>query len=303
VTQSAIDPQVLAALLEGRLPARERVAVMARLAASEPALEAYIDAVAVMSELQPGPMIGDRGPARSAPDAKRWRLPPKRWLAIAAVLAGVALAPWLTTRSRPSGRADPGGIVAQLQVPTGGLPAGWDGRPWSSVRGAEQPLTPRARAIRLGARLVDLELAVAVRDPAAANLAGDIAALLEALPAAGPVTAMYRDIARDDSASSQDLEPLLAQAGTAAARLAGADPTRLGAWAEAARIAAARRDAGFFRAEQTRAALEQASNLLDPAEPARAAVQRLRAALAPERAPDWSALERDLTELLRGLAS
>lgn len=300
MTQPAIDPEVLAALLEGRLPADQRAAVLARLAAAEPALEAYIDAVAAMSELEPARMIGDRGAAKSAVKPRR-RLSRGSWLAIAAVLAGLAVAPWLTTRMG-SKRTDPGRFVALLGGPAAGLPAGWDGRPWSSVRGVDQPLTASARATRLGARLVDLEIAVQARDTTAANLAGDVAALLEALPAGSPVTAMYRDIGRRAGAPPQDLKPLLVQAGSAAARLAGPDLARLGAWAEAARIAAIRRDTTFFRAGETRSVLQRARGEASLPEAASAIIPRLDSTLTLERPPDWSELERDLTALLGELA-
>ena len=300
MTQPAIDPEVLAALLEGRLPADQRAAVVARLAASEPALDAYIDAVAAMSELEPGQMIGDRGRAKSPAGSGRW-LSPRRWLALAAMLAGIGVVPWLATRMA-SNRTDPGRFVALLRAPAAGLPAGWDGRPWSSVRGVEQPVTASARATRLGARLVDLDLAVQARDTAAAALAGDIGALLEALPAAAPVTAMYRDIGQRAGAPPEELKPLLVQAGAAASQLAGPDRARFGAWVEAARIAAARGDTTFFRAAETRTALDRARGVAGLPEAARAIVPRLDSTLTLERAPDWSALERDLTALLGELA-
>jgi hypothetical protein len=72
----------------------------------------------------------------------------------------------------------------------------------------------------------------------------------------------------------------------------------LGAWAEAARLAAGERDAGFFRARATREALERAAR--DQALPAdaRAGVERVRAALAASAAPDWGTLEREAARIL-----
>jgi hypothetical protein len=288
VNQPVIDPEQLAALLDGRLSSAARRELLSRLAGSDQTLEAYADAAAVLNELRPG--------------RPRW-LAPTRWIAIAAMLAGVALAPWLWTRARSGDRDDPGRFVALLASPTGGLPAGWNANPWGSVRGADEPLTPGARAARLGGRLVDLELAVQRRDTSAAAVAADIGALLETIPAAGPVGAMYRDVGRRAGAGPQELKPLLARAGSAAANLAGPDLVQLGAWAEAARIAAAAQDAGFFRARQSRATLARAAMLAGLTEPARAAIGRLQPALAAEGTPDWSALGRDLTELLRALGS
>jgi hypothetical protein len=301
VTQPDIDPERLAALLDGRLPAAERRAVLDQLAASEPAAEAYVDALAVLSELEPAKNAADPRPTGTPSERLRWRVPPKRWLAIAALLAGVALAPSLMTRLRRSDQTDPTRVVALLATRNGGLPAGWDRGPWSSVRGAGQPLTSSARAVRLGARLVDLELAVRGRDSAIADIARDISDLLEALPASGPIAAVYRDIGQRAGAPSDDLKPLLRPAGNAAVGLVDPKPAQLGAWVEAARIAAVRGDIAFFRAGESRAALAHAGNSTGLAEDAAAAVQRIQAALASERAPDWSALERDLTDLLRAL--
>ncbi len=288
MSQPVIDPERLAALLDGRLSRAERSELLSRLASSDPTLEAYADAAAITNELQPG--------------QRRW-LPPMRWIAIAAMLAGVALAPWLWMRVRRANRDEPGRFVALLASRADDLPAGWDASPWGSVRGADEPLTAGARAGRLGARLVDLELAVQRRDTAAASVAADVGALLEAVPAAGPVGAMYRDIGARAGAAPSDLDPLLAQAGSAAARLAGPDLVQLGAWAEASRIAAATHDAAFFEARPSRAMLARASALPGLTEPARAAIARLQAELAAERTPEWSALGRDFTELLRALGS
>lgn len=285
MTQSDIDPERLAALLDGRLGKTERAELLSHLAASEQTLEAYADAVAAVSQLEP----------------QRRPLPPIRWIAIAAVLAGIALAPWLWTRLRPSAADDPGRFVALLAARPAGLPAGLEDSPWGSVRGADEPLTADARAVRLGALLVDLELAVQRGDTVAARVAADVGVLLEAIPAAGPVSAMYRDIGQRAGGAPRDLEPLLTEAGSAAAKLADPDLVRLGAWVEAARVAAAAHDAGFFRARQSRATLADAGTLAGLTEPARAALGRVHATLVAERAPDWSALGRDLTELLRML--
>jgi hypothetical protein len=283
-----IDPERLAALLDGRLGGAERSELLTQLAASDSAFEAYADAAAVVGELQAGP--------------RHWQTP-MRWIAIAAVLAGLALAPWLWMRMRSANRDDPGRFVALLAAPAGSVPAGWNADPWGTVRGSDQPLMATARAARLGARLTDLALAVQRRDTASATLAADIGALLEAVPAAGPVSAMYHEIGTRAGAAPSDLAPLLTRAGSATARLAGADLVQLGAWVEAARVAAATQDAAFFDSRQSRTMLVRASTLSGLAEPARSLVSRLQAKLSAERTPEWSALGRDLTQLLGTLGS
>jgi hypothetical protein len=193
---------------------------------------------------------------------------------------------------------DPGALVAALSNEDAGLPAGWNGRPWSTTRGATDPLTPEARAVRVGARLVDLELAVRARDTSAAQFAAEVATLLEEIPASGPVVSAYRQVAHDVS-KPQSLRPLLDNGRSSAARLVGNDFALLGAWAEAGRVAAARRDASYLHSDAARAALERATRVVARDSQADAVVARIRSAAASGDAPDWGSLEQDFSTLLR----
>jgi hypothetical protein len=296
-----MDPQRLAALLDGRLDQTGRAELLAQLASSDEALEAYADAVAIVGELAPA----GRGRSEVIHRA-HWLQPPAwRWVAIAAALAGVAVTPWLWTRARSVNREDPGRFVSALAISEGQLPRQWYATPWPGMRGAAQPLTPTARAARLGARLVDLEVALRTRDTTVAQLTAEITGLVEDLPAAGPVATMYRDVAQRTGAGvpAQELEPLLTRARVAATRLAGADLVQLGAWAEAGRLAAAQRNAGFFQARESRSLLERAPGLANLPAAAHVVLQRLQSDLPAGGPPEWSALEPDLTELLRALGS
>lgn len=303
--EPGIDAEKLAALMDGRLDERERTELLARLAASDEAVEVHADAAAALSEVEAGeakvlPLVP---PARRA---ERWRIPARRWLAAAAILAGVAVVgPLLRTLLRSPDRADAGRFVRLLAAHGAGLPDQWDGSPWTTVRGggAGEPLTPTARAARVGARVVDLEIAVWSRDTAAPRLASEVAALLDGVPAGSPVATMYRVLAQRAGGAPEELKPLLERARVAASELTGADVFQLAAWAEAGRVAAARRNAEVFRTRESRSMLERASGLPSLPEAARAGVRRVRSDLPPEGPPEWSALERDLTELLRVLGS
>jgi hypothetical protein len=72
---------------------------------------------------------------------------------------------------------------------------------------------------------------------------------------------------------------------------------RLGAWLEAARVAASRHDAAFFRSRATGRVLERSTAIVDPEE--RAAMERVRNAVASEPSPDWAALATALEDALR----
>jgi hypothetical protein len=241
-------------------------------------------------------------PLRPAERARRRSMPPVRWLALAAVLAAVALVPVLWSRRGTAEPGDPGRLAALIEDGAAGLPAGWiDTRPWGATRGPGDPLTPEARAVRLGVLLVDLEVAARARQGEAVRLlAAQILVLLEEVPASGPTADGYRAIREAGGASPAELEE--GRDGVAGL-VADEELLSLGAWAEAARLAAARRDAEFFRTRETRAALDGAAELPLLSDDARAAVERIRRAARGGGAPDWSALRSDIDEILSAAAS
>jgi hypothetical protein len=122
-----------------------------------------------------------------------------------------------------------------------------------------------------------------------------VGALLGALPAAGPAATVFDEIGRRAGEPPAELRE---RGRRSAARLAGEDGVALGAWAEAARLAAGRRDGGFFRARATRDALERFTGDAALPSAARPGLERIRAALAASGPPDWRALEGEATRLL-----
>jgi hypothetical protein len=307
----------LAALLDGRLDAHRRDELLTELAASEDDFDAYADAVAITAELEgaaaeapPVRAVSDASPTQAVPDAPPIHADPgvtpidaapsrrrgiaPRWLALAAVLAGVALAPWLLTRFA----GERGGLVA---VEARALPAGWDASPWGVTRGAGDGLTDDARAVRLGARLVDVELAVRGRDPATAQLATETAILLEQIPAASPAAGIYRQLAGRAGEPAERLEPLLAQGRELVPQMADEERVKLGAWLESARIAAATRDREFFASRTNRSRLKRMAGDAGLPPSARSAAERIRIALEASSDQDWGLLERELVALLRSL--
>ncbi len=313
------DAPRLAALLDGRLGVAEREQLLGELAASDDALGAYADAAAALGELEregivpepAGPVRPVAGPAATpapnapgaapgstpvvslaeAPARRRpfggW--PVRRWAAVAAA-AVVAAGPALWWRTQPDDGATAGvpSSVALLapEARSAGLPAGWDGTPWRVTRGAGDPLTAEARAVRVGARVTDLELAAAAGDTAAARaVAADVAALLDEVPGGGAAAAAYRALDAGAGAAA------LARARRDAALVAGEEGFAFGAWLEAARVAAARRDAAFFRSGASRAALERLRGSTEG--------ERVLAAAAAREPAAWPALGDALAALLR----
>lgn len=297
-----LDAERLAALLENRTGQDERAKLLAHMAGSDDALGVYADAVAAVGEAGAGSGIGIVAADAPVRHIARPPMPSWRWVALAAVLAGVVAAPLLLRRTRSANREDPARFVNSLTASRSPLPAQWSATPWPGMRGGGQSLTATARAARLGARLVDLELAVRARDTTVAGLAAEIASLLEDVPAAGPVATMYREAGQRAAAGATPpaLEPLLKRARLAVAGFADADVFQIAAWAEAGRVAAARRDAEYFRAPASRALLGHAAALSGLPAPARAVLRRIQSDLLPA-GPDWSRLEPDLGELLQAL--
>jgi hypothetical protein len=318
MTDPMTKAERLAALLDGRLDARHRDELLTELAASEDDFDAFADAVAITAELEgaapvatpihaaapttpihpvPGVTPIPAAPVVTPIDAARSRrrgLAP-RWLALAAVLAGVALAPWLLTRFA----AERGGLVA---VEAAALPAGWNASPWGATRGAGDGLTREARAVRLGARLVDVELAVRGRDPATAQLATETAMLLDGIDGGPPAASIYRDVAARAGEPAERLQPLLDEGRKLVPQMAGEEEVRLGAWLESARIAAATRDRGFFATRATRSRLKGMAEDAGLPPAARGAASRIRTAAESSSDQDWGLLERELAGMLRSLA-
>lgn len=294
----------------------ESEAVRQELAsADDEVLAAYADAVAIAREHReedaarraapraeeseptvPGatPVTPLRPPER----ARVRRRPPARWLALAAVLAAVALIPFLRRGSSP---ADAERFALLLESRDAGLPPGWRDQapPWGSTRGGGEVTTDTSLAVQLGVLLLDLELAVRARDGEhTTELAATVVHRLGSVPGSGPVASVYGEIGRSAGAAPEEMEELLKDGREGVGAFFDEGLVELGSWGEAARIAAARRDAGFFASRETRKGLGSLSGdpSLDPT--IRALVGRVQAALPSGRAPDWPALAAALDEMV-----
>ena len=294
-----VDSECLAALLDGRLDAQARAETLTRLASSKEDLAVFAEAAAVLADLE-----AEHGPAaalRSPDGPLRAVLGARGWFAMAAAIVCLAVVPWAWRRGHSDDLLPPAGYVILLAEPRG-LPPGHDLRPWGVTRASADPLSPAARAVRLGATLAQLQLAVETRDSAAAALASDVVGLLDGMAGAAPTVAIYREVARRAGEPPGQMAPLLARGGEAAARAAGEAWVDLGGWAETARVAAARRDARFFRTQSTTEAIGRARRSPELSSSGDAALARVRAAVRSEP-PDWVPLERSLADLLRQLAT
>lgn len=331
------EDERLAAFLDGRLDERERTEMLADLAADDDAYEAFAGLASILRQVDeedaraaaaaaaagaggalpdaearepvPGGAISltERIRARAdRPEQARAgrRVPVLRWVALAAVCAGVVLAgrAWWP---RPPAEGEPVRVAARLERVPEGLPARWpEATPWATVRGNAGGASPEARIARAahaGALLLDLSVAVQGRDAAETRLlARQIAERFD--PRGGPGGALG-GIVEGAGSPPERLQPLVRQATDhIAQRLGRRDALRLGAWVEAALLAAATRDAAFFRDAYTGKVLDDAARITAPDPPARAAVEEVRALLVGADPPRWDALTSALRVVAGELA-
>ncbi len=190
--RQTVDPNRLAAFLDGTLSELERQEVMAVLASSPDAYEQFVETAAVLKDLaatQPAPSPLPR------PRPVFSRMP--RWapVLLAATLAGIFFwARSLRTRAAPDTAAllalapalGPASGSGSLRARLGN---DWGAPGWSVNRGAGDNLNPDQRAFRLGARVADLEIAARIADPEAIRIAGAELQSLARAEVAGSVIA------------------------------------------------------------------------------------------------------------------
>lgn len=294
MSASHIDPERLAALLDGRLDADERAALLAQLEESPEMLQVWADALAVQDELASEDETLNTPVTRRA--TRRWNDFPASWMVLAAAVLLAIVAP-LAWRARRPALQSPMELASRVDIASG--PAASAGPPWSQTRGATQPAQRSGRAIRIGARLVDLEVLARANDSNAARVALELSAMMSELPAGGPVAVAFRSLAQRSVSSDP---AALRDAISAAEAVAGRNDVRAGAWLEAARLAAVRHDSAFFESSQARAARHALQSLGASSLTAHASEERIRSALAATP-PDWHQLELSIGELLRELAA
>jgi hypothetical protein len=310
----------LAAFLDGRMDARRRKEMLAHLNASEEDLDVLARTASILRELEEEDAAAASEVSRPAAELEREdaaegvipldtrrpaRAPAVRWMLIAAVLAGVALVTGRMLTADSVG-GEPVRLAARLEQSAEGLPPGWtDRRQWTTARGdspgpAPSPAERAARSARAGAMLVDLSVAVEARDAEATRvLSAQLAARFDRQ---GGRDGALRRISDGAGGSPERLRPLIEDATERIAARLDEDALRLGAWTEAAGIAAERRDAGFFRDRATRRALARAERVVAADPPARDALRSVRLLAVPDP-PRWEALAPAIDALARELAN
>lgn len=279
-----IDPELLAALLDGRLGSIEAAKVRAQLAnADDDTLAAYADAAAISADLaesEPGKPVVRR--IHTAP-SRRWILP--AFAAVAAVLLAVVFL--RQSPSKPPRFADYAASVPATAV----LP---QTPVWGSTRGSGPVTTDNGRAVRVGALLTDLEVALNRRDTVAAVIAESMATYLGDVGGAASTAAALRAAARSDAA---DRDSDMRRIALEVTRFVDADLAHAGGWLEGARLAGAVGYATYAQRLPASKALETiaARPDIDPA--VRNALSRVISSKGA-----YAALDAQVTTVLRNLA-
>jgi len=307
-----------AAILREREPASEVPAP--ELGADDGDMETFIAAPAIAStddisptpDISPAPDIAptdevgvvseEAADARVIPIRSRRRIPIAAWGAIAAVLVGLALIPVL--RSRGGDPYDPARLAARLQTPASSPDEPWTSNVFFLKRGApEENIEDLHRAGRLGALLVDLELAVRAGDTAAIHASAQAAANAANVPGATFLVQMFDSIGSNADKPPAQLKLKLDEARQSTKESFDEAYLAAGAWSEAARLAAIAHDAEFFRKSDGREEVAKILALRELSGTARAEAEGVRAALPAEGAPNWAVLKDHLKSLVKALGA
>lgn len=290
------DDEQLSALIEGRLQGRQRDELLAQLADDDDEYQLFVDSADVFHELQEEDARAEASARQTTPPpsmrtaASGWR----RRLVIPVVLTVLALLGVFALRGRGS-MASPVQLAAQVDADAGSLSPGR----WFATRGAGDEAGREVRAAQAGALLVQLSVAVEAADAAQTQLLAT--RVRTAFDPQAVEASPIAQLARRAGEPPALLRPLVEQAAERLEERLGRDPLRLGAWTEAAVLAAQRRDDAFFRSGATRTALRRAERLTQDDPEARQALSAIKAALDASASPEWTALQGSLDALVAAL--
>ncbi|HEY6828565.1 MAG TPA: hypothetical protein VI259_17020 [Gemmatimonadaceae bacterium] len=255
--EPAIDLDLIAAFIDGRLGPADRERAMTLLASSDAAFEVFVDASRARAEVGDGVIPIERG-RRWMPGGRRtwWVLAP----AAAAAVLLLVVVPKTGIRSGRDTSVSATSLVAALGNADVHAAAGpgveGQGRDWSVTRGASTSLADSANAFRLGVRAIDLQVAVMANDrPSAERLAGEMLDRIAGIELSQFVAARYANLRRGIAGTQR--EQLLAeasQAEEALGKLLAGRPDdafwfNFGKWSAAAELAAGAHSPAFFQSE------------------------------------------------------
>jgi hypothetical protein len=255
-----LDPDLIAAFIDGKLSGAERERVLKLLADSDAAFEVYADAARARADLDADAVIPFSAPRPH---------PRRRWTAAVPLAAAAALLiavlPAVQSRRgnatfamRAESIAQP--LTGQPQLAVA-LRSALDAPRWSVTRGGESTFFDSTAALRLGVRATDLQVALAVADrERAGRTAAEMVALLGSVNLSGDVSAEYGDL-RKRITNGDSIAAIIGAASAADDRLRDLLDSRwygMGKWLAAGELAARTHSADFFNASETTRFLDAA---------------------------------------------
>lgn len=241
-TDSNLDIELLAALIDGRLSGAERERALKLLATSDEALELFAHSLHEQRATD----------AKVIPiqSARRWR----QWKVVVPIVAAAGLGFVLLPRLTGStDRAASIQYAVQLESDSrfaGALRPGWDQHGWSVSRGVDDTRSaPEPRFVfRLGVRSVDLQIALRKGDTAlASSLIDEISQTLDDIKFTDVIAAKYEELKAHLATESP--ARLATRAADAEIEMSGflkSPLVGLGQWLAAADLAAQTRETSFF---------------------------------------------------------
>jgi len=274
MSHTPIEPEVLAAFLDGQLTDAARDAVLRQLASDPAARASLLEASAIMGALAGSDALPRMAAAASAPPAASLPSPSplplpspsvargatsrppaaRRFAPVLLIAASVAIVVLLRS-TRSAGSVDVVQLAQAVRVQAApgrdllqrSLGSTWNESGWSVSRGGEEARAAGVRAFRIGVRTAQLELAIQHGDSAATAVsAAAVEGLLADIDGAAPVAAQFGRLARGTVIGSASERRTLA---TQVQGIVG-DAARfdLGVWAESARLATLGGDMTWFSA-------------------------------------------------------
>ncbi|HEY9227278.1 MAG TPA: hypothetical protein VIP11_11560 [Gemmatimonadaceae bacterium] len=230
-----VSPEALEALIDGTLGKDERAKVLAALARSEDSYDDLTESAAILAELRTSDVV--------TPKPIAARLPRRVYSIGISAIAAAAIAMVVISKREPAGSIVTG-TLAQA-VGAVGLTPSTRVAVWPETRGADENLSARARAFRLGAYLVDLEGAARRGDKAAAGAVAEKAKKLANGAAMGAPAAYSID---QFAATTADAQRITMERDVR--QMSGAKEWfDIGAWIASARLATLAQNEAFFGAD------------------------------------------------------
>ncbi len=320
MTQYGVEPDELAAFLDGRLSDQDRAEVIKKLAESPESYELLIETV---EDLYPethqehvaewerderliDQALGKLGDAEGETDLdvipiweRAWRHTSRFAPRYAAAAAAAVVA--LVLIDIPS--VGPTGWELADRINASSLPGGWEQPPWSVLRGTGSRMTDEQRSFRLGVRATDARIAFLASDRSSADsfLDEQITMLRDVVLSEGSRARLtglrstwFESELSDVTEQFDQIMESVSDLGPVAS-----DRLRAGQVVEAARLASISGTTAFFESRDLRNAFEDAGRLGIPPDE-----QETLDAIAGILRDGVTAIELDeLQEILNGLIS